>query len=142
MRISDWRSDVCSSDLIAEQMGDFGRVMDMPFRIRLQQASCPGDGGAFANAAQHVLKGTLRRAGIERVHGRQQGHARYRRKPLELRQPPRIPPIPPQCRRQPDPARRKMRQSDQQSRSEEHTSELQSLMRLSYAVFCLNKKTN
>src|SRR3546814_4939228 len=34
--------------------------------------------------------------------------------------------------------------SDQQylkSRSEEHTSELQSLMRISYAVFCLKKKT-
>src|SRR3546814_10637613 len=28
------------------------------------------------------------------------------------------------------------------SRSEEHTSELQSLMRISYAVFCLKKKTN
>src|SRR3546814_3781340 len=27
------------------------------------------------------------------------------------------------------------------SRSEEHTSELQSLMRISYAVFCLTKKT-
>src|SRR3546814_10908400 len=27
-----------------------------------------------------------------------------------------------------------------QCRSEEHTSELQSLMRISYAVFCLNKK--
>src|SRR3546814_10144750 len=27
-------------------------------------------------------------------------------------------------------------------RSEEHTSELQSLMRLSYAVFCLNKNNN
>src|SRR3546814_9996124 len=27
-------------------------------------------------------------------------------------------------------------------RSEEHTSELQSLMRISYAVFCLNTKTN
>src|SRR3546814_6484343 len=27
------------------------------------------------------------------------------------------------------------------SRSEEHTSELQSLMRISYAVFCLKKKT-
>src|SRR3546814_9252388 len=27
------------------------------------------------------------------------------------------------------------------ARSEEHTSELQSLMRISYAVFCLNKKT-
>src|SRR3546814_6560984 len=30
----------------------------------------------------------------------------------------------------------------QRSRSEEHTSELQSLMRISYAVFCLKKKTN
>src|SRR3546814_3622763 len=31
---------------------------------------------------------------------------------------------------------------DAQLRSEEHTSELQSLMRISYAVFCLQKKTN
>src|SRR3546814_6624208 len=30
---------------------------------------------------------------------------------------------------------------NQNSRSEEHTSELQSLMRISYAVFCLQKKT-
>src|SRR3546814_9675426 len=29
-----------------------------------------------------------------------------------------------------------------ETRSEEHTSELQSLMRISYAVFCLKKKTN
>src|SRR3546814_974467 len=29
-----------------------------------------------------------------------------------------------------------------EGRSEEHTSELQSLMRISYAVFCLTKKTN
>src|SRR3546814_9736381 len=29
-----------------------------------------------------------------------------------------------------------------QARSEEHTSELQSLMRISYAVFCLKKKTH
>src|SRR3546814_9708662 len=29
---------------------------------------------------------------------------------------------------------------NQQQRSEEHTSELQSLMRISYAVFCLKKK--
>src|SRR3546814_6299546 len=28
------------------------------------------------------------------------------------------------------------------ARSEEHTSEIQSLMRISYAVFCLNKKKN
>src|SRR3546814_5303741 len=35
-----------------------------------------------------------------------------------------------------------MRRSSQHGRSEEHTSELQSLMRISYAVFCLKKKTN
>src|SRR3546814_2984309 len=32
--------------------------------------------------------------------------------------------------------------ADTLGRSEEHTSELQSLMRISYAVFCLTKKTN
>src|SRR3546814_9272382 len=31
---------------------------------------------------------------------------------------------------------------DRRGRSEEHTSELQSLMRISYAVFCLKKKKN
>src|SRR3546814_10670939 len=33
-----------------------------------------------------------------------------------------------------------MRSADVDFRSEEHTSELQSLMRISYAVFCLTKK--
>src|SRR3546814_2832060 len=33
------------------------------------------------------------------------------------------------------------RDASQVVRSEEHTSELQSLMRISYAVFCLKKKT-
>src|SRR3546814_1214518 len=37
-------------------------------------------------------------------------------------------------------ARQEFRQLRQQVRSEEHTSELQSLMRISYAVFCLKKK--
>src|SRR3546814_3289205 len=32
--------------------------------------------------------------------------------------------------------------ADSDDRSEEHTSELQSLMRISYAVFCLKKKNN
>src|SRR3546814_6237829 len=32
-------------------------------------------------------------------------------------------------------------EQDARQRSEEHTSELQSLMRISYAVFCLKKKT-
>src|SRR3546814_6235047 len=34
------------------------------------------------------------------------------------------------------------RPSGTETRSEEHTSELQSLMRISYAVFCLKKKTH
>src|SRR3546814_2099556 len=34
------------------------------------------------------------------------------------------------------------RKAPAQVRSEEHTSELQSLMRISYAVFCLKKKKN
>src|SRR3546814_10297187 len=40
------------------------------------------------------------------------------------------------CESRVDPAQEYLR------RSEEHTSELQSLMRISYAVFCLKKKTN
>src|SRR3546814_3222514 len=36
---------------------------------------------------------------------------------------------------------RHRRSLDRHRRSEEHTSELQSLMRISYAVFCLKKKT-
>src|SRR3546814_1485883 len=36
---------------------------------------------------------------------------------------------------------RRLEQRRQALRSEEHTSELQSLMRISYAVFCLKKKT-
>src|SRR3546814_9190429 len=39
-----------------------------------------------------------------------------------------------------DPCKRHRRR--RQGRSEEHTSELQSLMRISYAVFCLKKKKN
>src|SRR3546814_3626068 len=35
---------------------------------------------------------------------------------------------------------RNRKSGGQQQRSEEHTSELQSLMRISYAVFCLKKK--
>src|SRR3546814_5150602 len=41
-----------------------------------------------------------------------------------------------------DPTRRAMLQALAGQRSEEHTSELQSLMRISYAVFCLKKKKN
>src|SRR3546814_8414967 len=48
------------------------------------------------------------------------------------------------------PSRKRSREPDEllgqlenlSARSEEHTSELQSLMRISYAVFCLKKKNN
>src|SRR3546814_5782336 len=39
------------------------------------------------------------------------------------------------------PLKSSLRQAAQAARSEEHTSELQSLMRISYAVFCLKKKS-
>src|SRR3546814_2184888 len=38
--------------------------------------------------------------------------------------------------------RRRLDEKRNRQRSEEHTSELQSLMRISYAVFCLKKKKN
>src|SRR3546814_4659474 len=42
----------------------------------------------------------------------------------------------------PEPAQRDLLQQAVEVRSEEHTSELQSLMRISYAVFCLKTKNN
>src|SRR3546814_9456923 len=49
-------------------------------------------------------------------------------------------PVPASRSRRRRPAR--WRRTDRCPRSEEHTSELQSLMRISYAVFCLKKKKN
>src|SRR3546814_6061584 len=43
--------------------------------------------------------------------------------------------------REDDPTKPRLRTVRFGARSEEHTSELQSLMRISYAVFCLKKKT-
>src|SRR3546814_1480110 len=58
------------------------------------------------------------------------GHARPPVRQASGRAPPPAP-LPPKGRRE-----------CQAGRSEEHTSELQSLMRISYAVFCLKKKNN
>src|SRR3546814_5914484 len=46
------------------------------------------------------------------------------------------------CRANPSEASANYNRMDGSGRSEEHTSELQSLMRISYAVFCLKKKNN
>src|SRR3546814_3574187 len=58
--------------------------------------------------------------------------ARHRRRSLSPLDRPQ-----PALRREPGPER--PRHADHLGRSEEHTSELQSLMRISYAVFCLKK---
>src|SRR3546814_10758699 len=112
MRISDWSSDVCSSDLgTVERI--IGTVMQM-IRDELPGTtfSNPDQRGDYDSENKAAL--TLRE--LERwltlAVGTYHGSVHN-----GLLQPPAA------------------------RRSEEHTSELQSLMRISYAVFCLNKKT-
>src|SRR3546814_4660510 len=106
MRISDWSSDVCSSDL-----ADAGGSIAPP-RARLVR-----EGWRTAAAAQ--IQPDLDRP--PRRSARSGGGADHRER---------------QDCRAVDPCRA----VDQ--RSEEHTSELQSLMRISYAVFCLKNTQN
>src|SRR3546814_1945128 len=112
MRISDWSSDVCSSDLL--QSAAIGR--------RHQGFAGPSGlchrlhGIAFRLA--ELLKERLLRRNV-------------------FRRPFRIFPV--FSEESPAPGRWAPRP---RARSEEHTSELQSLMRISYAVFCLKKKKN
>src|SRR3546814_5604020 len=113
MRISDWSSDVCSSDLgrqhaVGDQEGAGTQVVgDDPVRDRMLAVGrlIGGFGRGFDDGAQQVgvvvVVLTLQHGG-EAL----EAHAGVDR------------------------------------RSEEHTSELQSLMRISYAVFCLKKKKN
>src|SRR3546814_4851296 len=98
MRISDWSSDVCSSDLRED---------------------------ARTAGALRVEYGARRR----RTATRDEGIG-----VVDLGDIPCTPD------REGQPARRRRLQLGF-DRSEEHTSELQSLMRISYAVFCLKKKT-
>src|SRR3546814_4221511 len=63
---------------------------------------------------------------------RARGRARRRRAALRRRPVQGPPPLP----------QRRRAAAREEMRSEEHTSELQSLMRISYAVFCLKKKRN
>src|SRR3546814_6802071 len=131
MRISDWSSDVCSSDLHSparyqasrEAAIDGIRRHRRPFdggqrgsetreRYGRNQHRSPEDRASGSLATHQITgegpAGPVQLAGSARLfksrHGAYDGGARTR------------------------------------SRSEEHTSELQSLMRISYAVFCLKKK--
>src|SRR3546814_8193339 len=112
MRISDWSSDVCSSDLSLHiRARQFGRS-----RIARGQQREIQRGRLVADAI------------LDRLH---------RRERSEHRIAPRVGlAVEHELARSVEQADRGVRHF----RSEEHTSELQSLMRTSYAVFCLKKK--
>src|SRR3546814_4721244 len=105
MRISDWSSDVCSSDLHLQQRG-FGRTETQLVGLGQQHETTQA---AMRGPFEHLhVEVRQRMADVHDLHdGAQIGTT------LQV-------------------------VADQ--RSEEHTSELQSLMRISYAVFCLKKK--
>src|SRR3546814_3165940 len=108
MRISDWSSDVCSSDLKSHPLAEPGDWLTMPeetFLVRLDPTTKLSD-----EAAEDKESRLRTLAGADgQVYGRASiWPDRY--------------------------------SSFFDPRSEEHTSELQSLMRNSYAVFCLKKK--
>src|SRR3546814_7157138 len=117
MRISDWISDVCSSDLIepARQMPFLGKACIFDHYGR----------GIRWHTRRNQLAGHVTRRRFAHVDGK-------RRARISQRTPVKIQRF----------AFARMSRDELQSRSEEHTSELQSLMRISYAVFCLKKKKN
>src|SRR3546814_3482470 len=125
MRISDWSSDVCSSDLLprpartAANYRDYGEAE----LGRLSFIRRARDLGFSLDQVRALLKLSDDRsqdcASVDRIAG---AHLlEIDRKLADLTA-----------------LRRELKAVI--DRSEEHTSELQSLMRISYAVFCLKKK--
>src|SRR3546814_6652579 len=156
MRIRDWSSDVCSSDLAWRLMALGSAVV----RVLLLRAGrlLRGEAGARAavgrggvHPAALVLRGHLyRHPGAEPgLRGADLALAAAHRGAGGLRILHRLPAGVRAHVHAPGPAQpadagdRVLRLGERvQPRSEEHTSELQSLMRISYAVFCLTKKNN
>src|SRR3546814_4070257 len=131
MRISDWSSDVCSSDLVRVHRHPAAQPS---VRIVLLAQSCQrtrtSDTVLGRVKPQCKLK-PRRDRGMARMP-----LARLHRS-LQIAQIKALDIAPDHpCR-----MLRSKQAVQVDSRSEEHTSELQSLMRNSYAVFCLNKKT-
>src|SRR3546814_5975845 len=104
MRISDWSSDVCSSDLIKITVGDFPAIL-----IDKREIS--------ANLRSRQRRFVTRRLIPLRPTGNQREKCEKSERKKGF-----------------------VHGNASHARSEEHTSELQSLMRISYAVFCLKKK--
>src|SRR3546814_8597180 len=126
MRISDWSSDVCSSDLLLRSLGKadaMAPILDAADALARQL------GRAMERAEAAILKhGEHQPKALDRVLDALGIDAADRRTLLRRMCSPvdgtddigALGPV--------------------SERSEEHTSELQSLMRISYAVFCLKKK--
>src|SRR3546814_9639742 len=103
MRISDWSSDVCSSDLTRSRAASTRSVAD----------KSKARGLALQQKQEQQVRSTRLVALLQHQLLPRYGHKKDKRTN--------------------DCVKRTIR-------SEEHTSELQSLMRTSYAVFCLKKK--
>src|SRR3546814_7099871 len=119
MRISDWSSDVCSSDLARQDHDVHFGVAEEPEEMLVE------DGVA---AAGRIIKGGAEVA-VCQQHRDRRGEHRQREQQQEGGDEHR-------------PHEQRHLVQRHARRSEEQTSELQSLMRLSYAVFCLKKKNN
>src|SRR3546814_5031401 len=131
MRISDWSSDVCSSDLLDGATGD--GVYTLPFdigkRSRFGGIETTGD---LAFDAEHV----------EVLARFKRGDLYDSRMVDDLRQALVATGLFATVAAEPQPTGESAGDDTEYvtmlvTRSEEHTSELQSLMRISYAVFCL-----
>src|SRR3546814_4504851 len=133
MRISDWSSDVCSSDLLdyekklsaTEVMGSFAGAIGLPQFMpgSLIRYAADGDNDGRIDLRYSVDDAITSVARFLRLHGWMPG--------LPVFAPATLP-------RDPQ-AMVVGGLHPSYDRSEEHTSELQSLMRISYAGFCLNK---
>src|SRR3546814_2882029 len=115
MRISDWSSDVCSSDLRHRDLVR-SRFNAAPGLLVAIPADPPADGLGVAELVEHQRLPARRRLPHRRLALGGDPDRRMRRL-----------------------HRLRLDQDIAVMRSEEHTSELQSLMRISYAVFCLKK---
>src|SRR3546814_10304981 len=120
MRISDWSSDVCSSDLGLKQIGFDGYAIG-----GLAVGETEAERNAMLEHTCPQLPGDRPRylMGVGRPEDLVEAVARG----VDM-----FDCVMPT---------RNARNGHYFTRSEEHTSELQSLMRISYAVFCLKKKS-
>src|SRR3546814_10368832 len=121
MRISDWSSDVCSSDLVLER----ARADGVPVRGYVSTVlGCPYQGDVPVADVVRVARALHAMGCYEISLGDTIGVGTPGKARAMLLAVARAVPMPALA----------------VHRSEEHTSELQSLMRISYAVFCLKKK--